>query len=1133
MKQLLGLVLFALMISIISCNSRSGKTRVLVFSKTTGFRHNSIPEGKAAIMQLGQQNEFLVDTTEDAAYFTEDSLKNYSAVIFLNTTMDVLNNQQEADFERYIQAGGGFVGVHSATDTEYDWGWYGRLVGGYFASHPKVQPANIKVSDQKHESTKHLPADWKRTDEWYNFKKLNPDVKVLMSLDEKTYEGGKNGDNHPISWYHEYDGGRAFYTGLGHTKETYAEENYLKHLLGGIKYAIGDNKKLNYGNAKTQRVPDEDRFTKTILSSGSLFEPTEMTILPNLDILLTQRRGEILLYKKGDTALKQAGFLNAYWKTNTKGVNAEEGVLGIQADPNFSKNNYVYIFYSPIDTSVNRLSRFKFVNDKLDMSSEKIVLQFFSQREICCHTGGSIAFGPDGLLYLSTGDNSTPFDQPNSQIMNKGYAPLDERPGFEQYDAERSSGNPNDLRGKILRIRVKEDGSYEIPEGNLYPKGQQGTKPEIFVQGTRNPYRISVDQKSGFLYWGEVGPDAANDSLDKRGPRGYDEVNQARKAGFFGWPLFVGNNYAYRKIDYATGEIRQPFDPNRPINNSRNNTGLQNLPPAQPAFIWYPYAESPDFPQVGTGGRNAMAGPVYHTEKFPKETRLPDYYNGKLFIYDWIRGWIKAVTLQPNGDFDKMEPFMAGTKFNSVIDMEVGPDGKLYLLEYGSGWFSKNPDASIARIDYNAGNRPPKISEIAVDKTSGKLPFNVTATVTVKDPEKQKLTYNWNVGGITKQTDGPTLQHTFDKPGDYAISVEVKDEENAIAKSNPVNVYAGNEAPGVTINIEGNKSFYFANKPVAYSVTVNDPDDTSRIKDFSGLFVSADYVEGRDMAAASQGHQVMTEAMAGRSLMLSLDCKSCHQQDQKSVGPSYLDVAKKYEKDPNAVPYLVQKMIKGGGGVWGEVAMPAHPNLSESDARLIVSYIQSLTGSGQAQKSLPAKGTLPPTLKKPEKDNGALFISASYTDAGGANIKPLTGDARVMLRNSKLSARRASNLRNYDRVTYEGMNLLLPPKGNGSFVIDSIDLSGIKSVEVGSFAQTAVQYGYTFDIFLDSPNGTKLGEFQLKGPASLPGSKGNIIRLSITPVTDGKFHDLVFVSRINDPKEAATVAIQYIHLKAQ
>ena len=397
MKQLLGLVLFALMISIISCNSRSGKTRVLVFSKTTGFRHNSIPEGKAAIMQLGQQNEFLVDTTEDAAYFTEDSLKNYSAVIFLNTTMDVLNNQQEADFERYIQAGGGFVGVHSATDTEYDWGWYGRLVGGYFASHPKVQPANIKVSDQKHESTKHLPADWKRTDEWYNFKKLNPDVKVLMSLDEKTYEGGKNGDNHPISWYHEYDGGRAFYTGLGHTKETYAEENYLKHLLGGIKYAIGDNKKLNYGNAKTQRVPDEDRFTKTILSSGSLFEPTEMTILPNLDILLTQRRGEILLYKKGDTALKQAGFLNAYWKTNTKGVNAEEGVLGIQADPNFSKNNYVYIFYSPIDTSVNRLSRFKFVNDKLDMSSEKIVLQFFSQREICCHTGGSIAFGPDGF----------------------------------------------------------------------------------------------------------------------------------------------------------------------------------------------------------------------------------------------------------------------------------------------------------------------------------------------------------------------------------------------------------------------------------------------------------------------------------------------------------------------------------------------------------------------------------------------------------------------------------------------------------------------------------------------------------------------------------------------------------------
>ena len=246
-----------------SAGSSSGK-RILVFAKTAGFRHTSIPNGKAAIQKLGKENNFEVDTTEDASVFTEDNLKKYAAVVFLNTTGNVLNYKQEAAFERFIQAGGGFTGIHSATDTEYDWEWYAKLVGANFESHPKQQNAKLTVVDKNHPSTQHLPDVWERFDEWYNFKNLNKDVHVLVKIDEKSYEGGKNGDDHPMAWYHDFDGGRAFYTEFGHTEESYTDPNYLKHILGGIQYAIGENKK-DYSKARTLFAP------KTVLSLGEFF----------------------------------------------------------------------------------------------------------------------------------------------------------------------------------------------------------------------------------------------------------------------------------------------------------------------------------------------------------------------------------------------------------------------------------------------------------------------------------------------------------------------------------------------------------------------------------------------------------------------------------------------------------------------------------------------------------------------------------------------------------------------------------------------------------------------------------------------------------------------------------------------
>lgn len=1147
MKQAFLFLQFLLFTGIIiltfSCSKRSGDPKVLVFTKTADFRHESIPDGVAAIQKLGSQNKFAVDTTSNAEWFNQDSLAKYAAVVFLSTTGNILNHYQEAELERYIQAGGGFVGVHAAADAEYDWGWYGRLVGGYFLTHPGirdsfpgVQTGTLQVVNKDHPSTKGLPELWKRTDEFYSFKKMDSSLNVLLKIDENSFNGGYNGDNHPMAWYHDYDGGRAWYTNLGHTKETFAEELFLKHLLGGIQYAIGDNKELDYSKAKTVSVPEENRFAKTQLVSGQLFEPTEMTVLPNLDILVAQRRGEIMLYKKGDSVLKPAGFLNVYWKTNTPGVNAEEGVLGLKADPNFAKNNFVFVFYSPLDSSVNRLSRFKFVNDKIDMQSEKVVLEVASDREICCHTGGSIAFDKEGLLYLSTGDNSTPFNEPKQPHPNSGYAPIDDRPGHEQYDARRSSGNPADLRGKILRIRVKDDGSYEIPDGNLYTKGQQGTRPEIYVQGNRNPYRISVDQKTGFLYWGEVGPDASKDSFDVRGPRGYDEVNQARKAGFFGWPLFIGDNYAYREFDFESGKVGANFDPAKPVNASRNNSGLQNLPAAQPAFIWYPYDASTDFPQVGTGGRNAMAGPVYYTDMFPKETRLPDYYNGKFFMYDWIRGWIKTVTMLPNGDFDKMEPFMQGTKLNNCIDMEVGPDGKLYLLEYGTGWFTKNPDAGLSRIDYNGGNRAPVVAGVTVDKTSGALPFKVTARVDAKDLEKDNLTYEWHFGTTTTETKQPQLEHTFTNAGDYPVYVVVKDDKGAAAKSAPVQVYAGNEAPEINITVGGNRSFYFPGVPVSYAVSVSDKDDPTATSDLANVFVSADYVEGLDKAGASMGHQVVTEAMAGRSLIQSLDCKGCHKEAEKSIGPAYQAVSQRYQKNPEATSHLVNKIIKGGAGVWGEVAMPAHPTLPESDARQMVAWILSLADGGQKQKSLPAKGTVNPTLDKKPAENGVLLLSASYTDKGSAGTKPLTGTATLALRSNSVSIGSARNLNGYNVQSFGGRQFFMVPKEKASFSLDSIDLSGISSVGFVLASNSSPKYGYAFELRLDGVEGRKVGEGVLSAGAKFAAGQGGYGRTLLTanmePVTDGKLHKLYVVSRALNAGEEGSLILSSLQFNA-
>jgi len=676
--------------------------RVLVFSKTAGYRHASIEAGIGALTALGRDNGFEVVATEDATAFSEPTLRDYDAVVFLSTTWNVLDHAQQVELERYVQAGGGFVGVHAASDTEFEWPWYGGLVGAYFQDHPEIQEARLDVVDRSHAATAHLESSWTRTDEWYDFRSISPDINVLMTLDESSYTGGSTGDPHPIAWFHEYDGGRAFYTGLGHTAESYADPDFMAHLLGGLEYAIGSGAGLNYARATSIPPPAADQFHRVVLDSN-LWEPTELAIIPDGRVIYLERKGAVKLYDPATGSTSVAAQLAVFSPNDDADgcSGCEDGLLGVAIDPDFSDNQWVYLFYSPAGNEpTQRLSRFVLDGDLLDMSSETLVMKVPVQREVCCHTGGSMTFDRHGDLFLSTGDDVSPFESDDR-------TPIDERPGRYGFDAQGSSANTNDLRGKVLRIHPEADGSYTIPEGNLFPPGTPDTRPEIYVMGGRNLYRIAVDQRTGYLYWGDVGPDAG-DPDPERGPQGHDEINQARGPGFFGWPYFVGNNKAYRDYDFASGLSSAAFDPSAPRNDSPNNTGMSELPPAQGAFIWYPYAISEEFPELGglnfdegEGGRTAMAGPVFYADDYTgSSTALPRYYDGKLFIYEWMRNWVMAVTLDANGDIAGIEPFMETTEFHRPMDMAIAPDGTLYLLEYGYSWFTRNEDAVLVRIEY-------------------------------------------------------------------------------------------------------------------------------------------------------------------------------------------------------------------------------------------------------------------------------------------------------------------------------------------------------------------------------------------------------------------------------------------------
>jgi len=672
--------LWAALLLVSGYAEEKARYRILVFSRTEGFRHASIEPGIAALKALGSAHRFEVVATEEAAYFHPDTLARYAAVVFLNTTGDVLDAMQEKAFEAYIRQGGGFVGIHAAADTEYDWPWYGRLVGAYFDSHPRVQPANVLATDRQHPATADLPLRWNHTDEWYNYH-INPRawVHVLAVVQESSYEGGAMGPDHPIAWAHEYEGGRSIYTGLGHTTESYREPYVMAHLYGAIEWAAGHRP----GDVQATLASG---YQEVVLT-GELTDPMEIDITSDGRVFIVEWAGAIKIWEPDTNEMRVIGWLPVE-------KNIEDGLLGIALNPAFDENGWVYIYYSPVteEQKLNRLSRFVYDGWQLDMSSEIAMLEIPVQRIQCCHSGGSVQFDKEGLLYLSTGDNSG---------GNRDH----EDPHYRRLaDQGRTSANSNDLRGKILRIRPEPDGTYSIPEGNLF-KADSLHRGEIWSMGHRNPFRISIDDSTGWVYWGDVGPGLEH---------GWDEFNQAQGPGFYGWPLFTGYNDVYP--DYRIGG--QPHvapDPDRPVNDSPHNTGVRELPPAQPAWIRYFYGMSEEYPELGAGGLNPMAGPTFHFDAstaYP--TALPPYYDNKVMIYEWMRNWVQVVTLNPDGSVLKMDPFLPGNDYIRPMDIEVGPHGHLYILEWGDEFWGSNPNAQLVRLDYYGSNpgrpAPPAVS---------------------------------------------------------------------------------------------------------------------------------------------------------------------------------------------------------------------------------------------------------------------------------------------------------------------------------------------------------------------------------------------------------------------------------------
>ncbi|KIF77692.1 glycosyl hydrolase [Streptomyces sp. 150FB] len=725
--------------------------------------------------------------------------------------------------------------------------------------------------------------------------------------------------------------------------------------------------------AAADPAPAAESFQQVTLAKGAaeVGEPMSLAVLPDRRVLHTSRDGTLRITDAaGDT--KVAGTLEVY-------SHDEEGLQGVGVDPDFAENHAIYLYYAPkLNTPAgdapengspadwapydgyNRLSRFTLNDDgTLDKASEKKVLDVATSRGTCCHVGGDIAFDGDGNLYLSTGDDTNPF-------ASDGYTPIDERPTRNPaFDARRSAGNSNDLRGKVLRVKVADDGSYTIPDGNLFAPGTEKTRPEIYAMGFRNPFRISVDKKTGIVYVGDYGPDAGAAS-PTRGPGGQVEFARITEAGNFGWPYCTGANDAFVDYDFATGASGESFDCAAPKNTSPHNTGLVDLPPAQPA--WIPY-DGGSVPEFGSGGSESpTGGPVYRYDaSLDSPVKFPEAYDGDFFAGEFGRQWIKRIEQGDDGTVNKINDFpWSGTQ---VMDMEFGPDGALYVLDYGLSWFGGDDNSAVYRIENTTGGRSP-IAVAAADKTSGKAPLKVTfSSAGTEDPDGDALTYAWDFGdGSTSTAADPV--HSYKKNGTYTATLTVTDATDRTATAS-VHVVAGNTAPKVTLEVPAEGTLFNFGDTLPFKVTVTDPEDGP----IDCSKVTVNYVLGHD----SHGHPITSATGCEGTITAPADA----------------------DHDPNANIFgvLDAEYTDGGGG--GQAALTSHDQAQLQPRHRQAEHFNGSSGIKLQDKTSANGGKTVGDINndewisfKPYNLTGSKTLTARISSAGaGGFLEVRTGSA--------------------------------------------------------------------------------------------------------------------------------------------